>query len=67
MKQKLKSQCNSSAKHAISEHNKEKCPRCDNEYIIVWLKESENYNDFGDRFCPFCGLITDSFIVLAMT
>jgi hypothetical protein len=35
------------------------CQRCANQYVLVWLKEGDDYNDFGDRYCPFCGLNTD--------
>ena len=31
------------------------CPFCGNVYRIIWLKEGEDYNDFGFRHCPFCG------------
>jgi DNA repair protein RadC len=34
------------------------CEHCGNTYRIEWLKEGEDYNDFGDRPCPFCGLLT---------
>ena len=37
----------------------ERCQRCKNLFALVWIKEGEDYNDFGDRFCPFCGLNTD--------
>ena len=37
----------------------EVCQRCTNQYALVWLKEGDDYNDFGDRYCPFCGLHTD--------
>jgi hypothetical protein len=37
----------------------EKCQRCENSYIVIWIKESEDYNDFRLRHCPFCGLLTD--------
>ena len=37
----------------------ETCQRCTNQYALVRLKESDDYNDFGDRYCPFCGLHTD--------
>ena len=37
----------------------EVCQRCKKLYVLIWLKESDNYNDFGDRYCPFCGLQTD--------
>ena len=36
----------------------EVCGNCGNVYRIVRLKESEEYNDFGQRYCPFCGLLT---------
>ena len=44
---------------AVSEDKIEKCQRCGNSYILIWLKEGEDYNDFGFRHCPFCGLLTD--------
>ena len=37
----------------------EVCSSCGNVYVVVWVVESENYNDFGLRHCPFCGLLTD--------
>ena len=39
------------------------CPRCGNQYLVVWLMEGMDYNDFGDRYCPFCGLVTDLFLI----
>jgi len=42
---------------AVSEGDE--CQRCGNSYIVIWLKEGEDYNDFGFRHCPFCGLLTD--------
>ena len=35
------------------------CKRCNNAYFIIWVKHSRDYNDFGLRHCPFCGLLTD--------
>jgi len=35
------------------------CEHCGNVYRIEWLKEGEDYNDFGQRYCPFCGLLTN--------
>lgn len=35
------------------------CDNCGNVFRIEWLKEGEDYNDFGQRYCPFCGLLTD--------
>ena len=34
------------------------CGNCGNVYRIVWLKVSDDFNDFGQRYCPFCGLLT---------
>ena len=37
----------------------ETCSNCGNVYRIEMLKEGENWNDFGYRHCPFCGLVID--------
>jgi len=37
----------------------ETCHNCGNTYIVDWLKEGPDFNDFGMRHCPFCGLLTD--------
>ena len=37
----------------------ETCQSCGNVYLIIWLEQSQNYNDFGLRHCPFCGLVVD--------
>ena len=34
------------------------CKNCGNVFEIRWLKEGDDYNDFGQRYCPFCGLLT---------
>ena len=39
------------------------CGRCKNQYMVIWLKEGDDYNDFGDRYCPFCGVVTDEFCI----
>ena len=39
--------------------NIETCQRCGNIYIIIKLKEGEDYNEFYFRYCTFCGLCTD--------
>ncbi len=39
------------------------CEICGNSYEIDWTKEGEDYNDFGYRYCPFCGAIFDTFII----
>jgi len=33
------------------------CENCGNVYRIERLKEGDDYNDFGQRYCPFCGLL----------
>ena len=45
----------------ISNTNVNLCQRCGNTYVIVWLRQGRNFNDFGDRYCPFCGLLVDEF------
>lgn len=67
MNPELKSQCNSKTNQPRIEHSIETCTRCSNEYIVIWIKESENFNDFGDRFCPFCGLMTEVFFIREKT
>jgi hypothetical protein len=37
------------------------CSTCGNVYRIELLKEGEDWNDFGYRYCPFCGLVTDEY------
>jgi len=51
-------------KHAMQEEEAEVCPFCGNVYKIVWLKEGDDYNDFGYRHCPFCGLVIDEYAEL---
>ena len=46
-------------KEAIISDKLETCQNCGNVYLLVWLKEGHDYNDFGIRHCPFCGLLTD--------
>ena len=35
------------------------CQNCGNAYVLIWLRHGEDYNDFGLRHCPFCGLLTE--------
>jgi hypothetical protein len=42
-----------------SEDKGEICENCGNIYRIEWLKEGDDYNDFGQRYCTFCGLLTN--------
>ena len=39
----------------------ETCPDCGNVYKVELLKQGDDYNDFGYRYCPFCGLVTDEY------
>ncbi len=47
----------------IDERTVEKCQRYQNAFIVLWLKQGEDFNDFGDRHCPFCGLQTEVFFI----
>ena len=47
----------------ISEDKVDECLNCGNQYILIWLKQGDDFNDFGDRHCPFCGIITDEFCI----
>ena len=55
----MKTQEKSRANEAMSGEKIEVCQRCGNQYILIWLKEGDDYNDFAFRHCPFCGLLTD--------
>lgn len=46
---------------AVFEEDAEICPDCGNIYRIVWLKEGDDYNDFGYRHCPFCAHLVDEY------
>ena len=35
------------------------CSVCGNIYKVDLIKESDDWNDFGYRHCPFCGDMTD--------
>ena len=39
----------------------ETCPDCGNVYKVELLNQGDDYNDFGYRYCPFCGLVTDEY------
>ena len=47
----------------MSMDNLDRCPSCGNTYLLVLLQHGINYNDFGDRYCPFCGLHTEAFCI----
>ena len=42
-----------------SDDETEICPNCGNIYKVILLKEGDDWNDFGYRHCPFCGLNID--------
>ena len=44
---------------AMQEEEAEVCSSCGNIYRIELLKTGEDWNDFGYRYCPFCGLLID--------
>jgi hypothetical protein len=35
------------------------CDHCANTYQVLHLDSGEDYNDFGFRYCPFCGKMTE--------
>ena len=37
------------------------CKKCGNVYKNAWLKTGDDWNDFGFRYCPFCGAQTEEF------
>ena len=43
------------------EDDVEICENCGTVYQIILLKEGDDYNDFGYRHCPFCGMMTDEY------
>lgn len=52
---------------AVFEDGAEVCQNCANIYRVVWLKEGDDYNDFGYRHCPFCGVLIDEYAHVGMT
>ena len=46
--------------------DEECCENCGNIFRVILLKKSEDYNDFGYRHCPFCGMLTDEYAHLAI-
>ncbi len=39
------------------------CSVCGNTYKVDLLKENDDWNEFGYRFCPFCGDMIDQYII----
>jgi|GEM_PF-3171119 len=52
---------NSNGKRQWTDNGVETCQNCGNVYRIVLLKESDDYNDLGYRYCPFCGMLSDEY------
>ena len=52
-----------SVEEALPDNKIDVCPNCGNTYVLIQLKEGDDYNDFGDRYCPFCGLLTEAFCI----
>ena len=46
---------------AISDETDIICKGCRNVYRNIWLKVGDDWNDFGFRYCPFCGKLTEEF------
>ena len=44
---------------AMDNEEAEVCQNCGNIYRVNHLKAGDDWNDFGYRHCPFCGLLTD--------
>ena len=45
----------------MTDQEVETCSSCGNVYKVELLKQGDDYNDFGYRHCPFCGLVTDEY------
>jgi len=39
----------------------ETCPNCGTRYRVLVLREGDDWNDFGYRYCLFCGMLTDEY------
>ena len=63
----MKTQKNVQIEDSMSDENVEKCENCGNVYRLIWLKEGDDYNDFGFRHCPFCGLLIDELALIGAT
>ena len=40
------------------------CQACGNTYTAHHIKEGDDWNDFGYRYCPFCGLVIDEYATI---
>ena len=41
------------------------CQWCGNQYLLIWITEGVKYQDFGERYCPFCRRATEVFSIPA--
>ena len=39
----------------------ETCENCGNVFRVELIEEGDDWNDFGFRHCPFCGMETDEY------
>jgi len=35
------------------------CPNCENTYTLTHIQTGSDWNDFGYRYCPYCGDMSD--------
>ena len=61
MTSKLKTKKQKFMKQAMQDQQICICQKCGTVYQIKFLKQGEDYNDFGNRFCHYCGYLTESF------
>ena len=45
----------------VMQEDVEVCENCGNVYRVDLLKPGDDWNDFGYRHCPFCGMLTDEY------
>ena len=42
----------------------ELCEGCGNIYRVNHIKKGDDWNDFGYRYCPFCGMLVDEYATI---
>ena len=50
--------------NTIQDYDTLLCEHCGNVYRIDLVKESDDWNDFGYSYCPFCGDMTDDYAAM---
>lgn len=45
----------------LEDNEIETCESCGNVFRVELLEEGGDWNDFGFRYCPFCGIETDEY------